>query len=103
MSSESSDKAIFRSPADWLRWFANIRDQAKYEQVWDYINPDTVKTATDSIGMATGSPDTTGTATTATEDTGTVTTITGTLPSEPSIIEDASDVSFKMQLEIYRR
>ncbi len=103
MSSESSDKAILRSPADWPRWFANIRDQAKYEQVWDYINPDAVRTATDSTGTATGSPDTTGTATTATRDTGTVTTTTGTLSSKPSITEDTSDASFKMQLKTYKR
>jgi len=103
MSSESSDKTILRSPADWPRWFANIRDQAKYEQVWDYINPDAVRTATDSTGTATGSPDATGTATTAIGDTGTVTTTTATLPSESSISKQVSDALLKMQLEIYRR
>src|SRR6266566_6961191 len=99
---ESSDKAILRSPIDWPRWFANICDQAKYEHIWDYINPDAVKTATETSRTATGSPETTGTTT---GDTSAVTTITTTVtfPFEPSITEDVSDVSFKMQLEIYRR
>jgi len=100
MSSENSDKTILRSSADWPRWFVNIRDQAKYEHIWDYINPDAVRTATESTGTATGSPETTGTTT---GDTNAVTTITtATFPPEPSIIEDVLDASFKMQLERYR-
>ena len=91
---KSSNKAILRSPADWPRWFINICDQANYEYVWEYINPDATATVT-----ATGSS---GTAETATEDIGT--TITpGTFPSKPSITDKASDSSFKMQLENYRR
>ncbi len=99
---ESSDKAILRSPVDWLRWFANIRDQAKYEHVWDYINPDAVRTATESTGTATGSPETTGTTTGDTSVVITTTTI-AIFPFESSIAEDVSDTAFKMQLEIYRR
>ena len=99
---ESSNKVILRSPADWLRWFANIYDQAKYKYVWDYINPDAVRTATESTGTDTGSPETTGTTT---GDTSAVTTTTMIVifPFEPSIAEDVSDASFKMQLERYRR
>ena len=99
---ESSDKAILRSPVDWLRWFANIRDQAKYEHVWDYINPDAVRTATETSGTATGSPETTGTTTGDTSVVITTTTI-AIFPFESSIAEDVSDTAFKMQLEIYRR
>jgi len=97
---DSSDKAILRSPVDWLRWFTNIRDQANYEHVWEYINPDTVRTATESTGTATRNSETTETIT---GDTSAVITTTATFPSEPFIIEDASDASFKMQLERYRR
>ncbi len=85
---ESSNKAILRSFADWPRWFVNICDQAKYEYVWDYINPDVIRTATESTG-------TTGTTT---GDTSvviiTITTII--FPFEPSIAEDVLDASFKM-------
>jgi len=95
MSSESSDKVILRTPADWPRWFANIRDQANYKHIWEYINPDATATAT-----ATGSSET---AETATGDTGTVTATPGTLPLEPSVTDKASDSSFKIQLETYRR
>ncbi len=99
---ESSDKAILRFPADWPRWFANIYDQAKYKYVWDYINPDAVRTATETSGTATGSLETTGTIT---GDTSAVitTTTTATFPLEPSIAEDVLDIVFKMQLETYRR
>ncbi len=99
MSSESSDKVILRTPADWPRWFANIHDQANYEYVWEYINPDaTVKpTATATV---TGSSET---AETATGDTGMVIATPGTLPPEPSVTDKASDSSFKIQLETYRR
>jgi len=99
---ENLDKVILRFSANWPRWFANIRDQAKYEHIWDYINPDTVKTATESTGTAMGSPETTGTTT---GDISAVITITTTVtfPFEPSIKEDVLDVLFKMQLERYRR
>ncbi len=99
MSSESSDKVILRMPADWPRWFANIRDQANYEHIWEYINPDaTVKpTATATV---TGSSET---AETVTGDIGTVIATPGTFLPEPSVTDKALDSSFKIQLETYRR
>ncbi len=99
---ESSDKAILRSPVDWLRWFVNIRDQAKYEHIQDYINPDVVRTTTESTGTAMGSPETIGT-TMGDTNAVTTTTTTATFPLEPSIVEDVLDASFKMQLKIYKR
>ncbi len=88
MSSESSDKVILRTPADWPRWFVNIRDQANYEYVWEYINPDATVTAT-----AIGSSET---AETATGDTGTVIATSGTFPFELSVIDKALDSSLKI-------
>ena len=96
---ESSNKTILRSSADWPRWFANIYDQAKYKHIWDYINPDAVRMATESIGTATGSFETIGTIT---GDINVVIITTATFLFEPSIIEDISDASFKIQLERYR-
>ncbi len=101
-----------RSPADWPHWFANIRNQAKYEHVWDYINPNVVRTTTDNPDVVRTTTESTGTATESLETTGTTTgdinavitiTTTATFLLEPSIVEDVLDASFKMQLERYRR
>jgi len=83
-----------QTPANWPRWFVNIHNQANYEHVWEYINPDATATTT-----ATGNSKT---AETATGDTGTVTTTPGTFPPEPSVTDKASDSSLKIQLETYR-
>jgi len=80
MVSESFDKAILCSLANWPRWFANIRDQAKYEQVWEYIDPD----VTGTINLD-------------------ATETVQTLPPEPFIAEDVLNIEFKIQLEKYRR
>ena len=81
MASESSDKVFLRSPAEWPRWFASICDQAKYEYVWEYIDPNAMGTVTDSS----------------------ITRTVQTLPLELFITEDVSDIVFKMQLEKYKR
>jgi len=31
--------AILRSSKDWPRWFANIRDQAMYDDIWEFVDP----------------------------------------------------------------
>ena len=77
MASKESDTVILRTSKDWPRWFANIHDQAKYDNVWEFVDPQ----ATPSTGQKK----------------------VVTIPPEPFVKDEDSETSLRMQLEKYRR